>query len=205
MLKGPPRVTFSLGTEYAKGMQLPFNEVKTTQAASRFLQLAGGKLNYMVLIKLLYMLDRTTLLSWGRPVTGDEYYSMKLGPVLSETRELITEMPGDRNYWSSYISAPNNYSVEAIKDPGADALSEAEEEIIQQVFTEYGRYNAKPFDLVELLHKKLPEWTEVTSGRVSLPYHDILKAGGLPEEQISIVEKELDSLGQDYKVFSARE
>ena len=184
--------------------RLPFNEVKTTQAASRFLQLAGGRLNYMVLIKLLYMLDRTTLLKWGRPVTGDEYFSMKLGPVLSETKELITEMPVGHGYWSSYISGPNNYSVDLIKDPGLDALSEAEDEIIQSVFGEYGRYDSKPFDLVDLLHKSLPEWTEVTEGRVELPYEDILKADGRSREEIEAVERELTSLAQDYKAFLVR-
>jgi hypothetical protein len=30
-----------------------FNEKKTTQAAARFLSLAGGRMNYMLLIKLL--------------------------------------------------------------------------------------------------------------------------------------------------------
>jgi hypothetical protein len=30
-----------------------FNEKKTTQAAARFLALAGGRMNYMLLIKLL--------------------------------------------------------------------------------------------------------------------------------------------------------
>src|ERR1022692_1541243 len=41
-------------------------------------------MNYMLLIKLLYLLDRRALSLWGRPVTGDDYFSMKYGPVLSE-------------------------------------------------------------------------------------------------------------------------
>ena len=74
-------------------MRLRFDEKKATQAASGFLVLSGGKLNYLKLIKLLYLLDRATLLAWGRTVTGDHYYSMKHGPVLSEVLDLITDMP----------------------------------------------------------------------------------------------------------------
>jgi hypothetical protein len=183
---------------------LPFNEIKATQAAARFLSLAGGQLNYMVLLKLLYMLDRSSFLSWGRPVTFDEYYSMRLGPVLSEVHDLITEMPMEGGYWPSHITIPANNSVELKKDPGADALSESEDELIQQIFKVYGHYNEDPFALVDLLHKILPEWTEVKSGRVPLPYQDILlKAGKKSPDQIKAIESELDALAEDYRILSA--
>jgi hypothetical protein len=126
-------------------MQLPFNEVKATQAAGKFLELAGGRLNYMVLIKLLYLLDRAAMFKWARPVTFDEYYSMKNGPVLSEVHELITEErpPHENGFWSEHISAPSDYSVSLMSAPGDDSLSEAEEELIQGVFDEYKPYILK--------------------------------------------------------------
>jgi Protein of unknown function (DUF4065) len=188
-------------------MQLPFNEIKTTQAAGRFLELAGGRLNYMVLIKLLYMLDRAALLEWGRPVTFDEYYSMKLGPVLSEVHDLITEMtpPFERGYWASHISEPSSdRSVALSACAGNDALSEAEEELIQSVFTSYAGLVEKPFELVDLLHKTLPEWKEVTSGRVSLPHRDILIAGKKSDDEIAAIEQELQSLASDYRTLLAK-
>jgi uncharacterized phage-associated protein len=187
-------------------MQLPFNEVKTTQAASRFLQLAGGRLNYMVLIKLLYLLDRAALLGWRRPVTFDEYYSMKHGPVLSEVHDLITEetAPFQSNYWSEHISDPLGRSVELMADAGGDALSDAEEELIQTIFKQYESYLSRPFDLVDLLHKTLPEWKEVKSGRVPLPYRDILTAGNKSPEETEAIERELESLASDYRILLAR-
>src|SRR5689334_22188983 len=127
-----------------------FDEKKTTQAAARFLDLAGGRLNYMVLIKLLYMLDRHALLNWGRPVTSDEYFSMKHGPVLSQVHDLITEMTEEPTYWSTYISDPSHYEVSLIKDPGDGELSEVESELIPQVFATFGQF--KPFELVHRLH-----------------------------------------------------
>jgi uncharacterized phage-associated protein len=187
--------------------RLPFNEVKTTQAASRFLELAGGKLNYMVLIKLLYLLDRASLLKWRRPVTFDEYYSMKHGPVLSEVLSLITEMtpPFQRGYWAEHISAPSEWSVTLRAKAGDDALSEAEEELIQSVFEQYRPYFADdPFVLVKFLHDNLPEWTETQSGRVPILHRDILAAENKSEAEISAVVEELDSLASDYRVLLAR-
>lgn len=175
-------------------MQLPFNERKTTQAAARFLKLAGGRMNYMKLIKLLYLADRGAFLGWGRPISGDKYFLMKLGPVLSEVHDLITEVPcpNDKVSWTAYISPPSNHEVELKAEPGNDELSKAEERLIDEIFSAYGQY--EPFDLVDLLHKTLPEWKEVKSGRIPLEYREILQAAGTPAEEIDEIESELDNL-----------
>lgn len=175
-----------------------FDERKTTQAAARFLRLAKGRLNYMVLIKWLYLLDREALLKWSRPVTFDTYYSMKLGPVLSQTHKLATEMhlPEEQSYWADFISAPNNYDVSLMKETGDDLLSEAEEELIDEIFQRYGKWQQDPFGFANFLHKILPEWTAVTSGRVPLSIADILKAGNKTEEEIIAIESELDDLSE---------
>ena len=187
-------------------MQLPFSEVKATQAAGKFLELAGGTLNYMVLIKLIYLLDRAAMFKWARPVTFDDYYSMKNGPVLSEVHDLITEQrpPQERGYWYQHISEPSGYSVSLNSAAGDDSLSEAEEELIHAVFTEYERYIRAPFELVELLHKTLPEWTEIASGRVALRHRDILKAANRSDAEVEAIEQELESLGSDYRTLLVR-
>ena len=74
-------------------MRLPFNEAKAAQAAARLLKKRGGKMAYMKLIKLLYLVDREALRRWGRPVTTDRYVSMDHGPVLSSTLDLINHGP----------------------------------------------------------------------------------------------------------------
>ncbi|SRR6266404_1094115 len=180
-------------------MQHRFDETKTTQAAARFLRLAGGELNYMLLIKLLYMLDREALLRWGRPVSFDSFYSMYLGPMLSTVHDLITEppIPQEENLWNNVISSPDNYSVKLLKDIGTENLSEDEDELIDQLFAKFGEpYKNKPFELVELLHKNLPEWKKVEKGeRLPLAIKDILLAGKKSAEDIRAIEDELESLG----------
>jgi len=175
-------------------MQLRFNEKKTTQAAARFLKQSQGRMNYMKLMKLLYLADRGALLNWGRPITGDPYFSMKLGPILSAVHDLVTEVPcpDEERFWTAHISPPSNYEVELRADPGNDELSRAEEKLIDEVFPAYGNYD--PFDLVELLHKTLPEWKEIKSGRVPLDYREILRVGELSPETIEEIESELDNL-----------
>jgi len=179
---------------YNKTMQLRFNERKTTQAASRFLKLGGRRMNYMKLIKLLYLADRGAILRWGRPLSGDAYFSMKCGPVLSEVHNLITEVPNpnQQSVWSEYISAPSNYEVELREDAGDDELSKAEEELIDEIFAAYGHY--LPFELVDLLHRTLPEWKEIQSGRIPIEYREILQAGDKSPQEIDEIESELDSL-----------
>ncbi|WP_419167442.1 hypothetical protein [Candidatus Palauibacter sp.] len=48
-----------------------YKQAKTTQLAGEFLRLAGGRMSYMKLIKLLYLVDRRSLLERGVPVTYD--------------------------------------------------------------------------------------------------------------------------------------
>jgi uncharacterized phage-associated protein len=175
-------------------MQLGFNEKKTTQAAARFLKLGGGQMSYLKLMKLLYLADRGAFLRWGRPISGDRYFLMKFGPVLSEVHDLITEVPypGEEAFWRDHISPPSDYEVRLKKDPGDDELSKAEEKLIDEIFAAYGHYG--PFDLVELLHKTLPEWKEIKTGRLPLDYREILQVGGIPPDAIEEIESELEDL-----------
>jgi len=181
-----------------------FNEKKTTQAAARFLALAGGRMNYMLLIKLLYLLDRRSLSQWGRPVTGDDYFSMKYGPVLSEVLDLITDMPDPTGpgYWAKHISDPVHYVVELAADPGGDELSEAEEGAIEATFKKFGRYNQ--FDLATHLHQILEEWQPVEHGRIPITYRDILKAIKKSPDEIAAIEEELSSLSDIERMFAPR-
>lgn len=52
-------------------MQTPqFNEKKAIQIAAVFVKRVGV-INYVKLIKLMYLSDRKALLNWERPITGD--------------------------------------------------------------------------------------------------------------------------------------
>jgi uncharacterized phage-associated protein len=176
-----------------KPMTLRFNERRATEAAARFLKLRGGRMSYLKLIKLLYLLDREALLRWGRPVTADRYVAMANGPVVSRIYELIRDepAPGTDPIWRHYISAPQEYEVTLLAEAETDELSRAEGEFIEEIFAEFGKMNR--WDLVRISHE-LPEWQDPNGSAIPIQYRDILRAGNKTESEIAAVEAELESL-----------
>lgn len=174
-------------------MVLRFNEKRATEAAAKFLKLRGGRMSYLKLIKLLYLLDREALLRWGRPVTTDRYVSMGNGPVVSRIYDLMREepAPGTNPIWRQFISAPSNYEVSLTVEPEIDELSPAEESLIEEIFAKYGKLSR--WDLVNLSHD-LAEWQDPKGSAIPIEYRDILRAGNKTESEIAAVESELESL-----------
>jgi uncharacterized phage-associated protein len=175
-------------------MKPKFNEAKATQAAALLLKLGGGRMSYMKLIKLLYLVDRTALIRWGRPVTFDSYFSMNRGPVLSRTLDLINEgtPPDESSIWSTCISEPRNHEIELRGECATDELSQAEEDLISEIFGQYGHMSR--WELVDWAHKKLPEWQNPQGSALPIEYRDILYAGGKTEREIAEIEFEIDGL-----------
>ena len=174
-------------------MILRFNERRATEAAAKFLMLRGGRMSYLKLIKLLYLLDREALLRWGRPVTTDRYVSMGNGPVVCRIYDLIREepAPGADPIWRQFISAPNNYEVSLMVELETDELSSAEESLIGEIFAKYGKLSR--WDLVNLSHE-LAEWQDPKGSAIPIEYRDILRAGNKTESEIAAIESELEAL-----------
>ena len=173
-------------------IRFSFDEAKATQAAALLLKRAGGQMKYMGLLKLLYLADREALKVIERPITGDRYFSLKNGPILSRVKNLMTEEDTPKKYWPKYISAPSNYSVDLAEDPGADELCEMEEDILNQVFDTYGHYDR--FKLAELTHHICPEWEEPQEGgpgALPITVERILKATGKTTKEIEALREEL--------------
>jgi uncharacterized phage-associated protein len=175
-------------------MKPRFNEAKATQAAALLLKKRGGRMSYMKLIKLLYLVDRTALIRWGRPVTFDSYFSLQHGPVLSRTLDLITEgeAPDEPSIWSTCISEPQNYEIALKGECSTDELSQAEEDLIGEIFDQYGRMNR--WQLVGRLHDELPEWQNPQGSSLPIEYRDILLAGGKTSREIAEIEAEIEGL-----------
>jgi len=160
-------------------------------------------MSYLKLIKLLYLADREALLRWGRPITTDRFVSMERGPVLSRLLDLVSDGddPGAPCIWVKHISAPADYEVELKSDPGRDELSDAEVELLDEIFNQYGRKNR--WELVELTHK-LPEWKDPQGSAIPITFRDILKAGGKTELEIAAIEDELEGLAVAETILGAR-
>ena len=155
------------------------------------IQEEGGTINYMKLIKLMYMADRKRLLRRGRPITFDVYCSLDYGPILSRTLNLITHgaAPGVNSFWMKCISAPKDFMVSiAEEDFPTDSLSEAEVSAIKETYNELGHFDE--WELVDWTHKNLEEWQDPEGSSIRIEYHDILIRGGeKPKRKLSRLRK----------------
>jgi len=168
-------------------MRLKYREDKATQAAARLLELHGGRMSHMKLIKLLYLSDREALIRWGRPITFDWYYSLRHGPVLSFTLDIINADPDPCNpsYWNRYISERREHEVWLLNGAPKDQLSAAEEELLDEIFRKFGHMSQ--WELRDYSHN-LPEWHDPQGSSLPIEIRDILLAEGRSDPEIQEIE-----------------
>jgi len=172
-------------------MKFKFNPKKSAQAAHLLLRLSGEnrKLNYMVLVKLLYLSDRAALMALEAPITGDRLAALPYGPVVGHVLNLIRLGPANEEDapWFDAVSPPTGYDVVALDDPGDDELSNAEETILRQVWEEYGTKDWK--ELSRLTHR-LPEWVDPNGSSVPIAPEQILMLAGKSMQDIDRIRDE---------------
>jgi uncharacterized phage-associated protein len=174
-------------------MRFRFNEKKTAEAAAHLLKLSGGRLNYMVLIKLMYLADRQMLLDHGTPITGDAMFSMKNGPILSRVLDLITEEPPPGSAWAKYIGAPSAYEVSLkVETPETDELSRYELRLLDETFAKYGKMDK--WALVDWCHNNLREWIDPGVGSRTIEPADIFRAVDRSDSEIERVRRDADEI-----------
>jgi uncharacterized phage-associated protein len=144
-------------------------------------------MNYMKLIKLLYLADRKALLDRGWPITGDRMVSMPKGPVLSGVLDLINwgRKRQESSIWLSYISEPlglNVHLASNITIEDLDVLSDSERSILDAVYATFGKVDR--WSLVEFTHQ-LPEWQDPRGSSIPIDPANILRAEGRSEREIS--------------------
>lgn len=165
-----------------------YREDRATQAAAHLLKLRGGTMSYLKLLKLMYLADRKALVDLGRPITYDRFVSMKHGPVLSCTLNLMKSADGS-SYWGEHISPPDDYEVHLLIDePPRGKISRAETGILDAVFAEYGGYDR--FALRDLTHT-FPEWHDPNGSSKEITLREMLLGQGLTDEDAATIEASL--------------
>jgi uncharacterized phage-associated protein len=179
---------------------------KTVEVVAMFMGLHGCKpMNYLGLMKLLYMSDRLSLDRFNMPVIGDYYVSMDKGPVLSGVYDLIKrkalkDIPDALEIWSEYISPRNNnWEVELLVNPGNDELSQNDEDIICEIYSKKG--NLDRFDLVEITHQ-FPEWRNPNGSAIPIKIEEILISLGKTKEQITLIQSYVEHENQLSRILS---
>ena len=174
-----------------KPIQFTFSERKAAQAAARLINHSGGEMNYLALMKLLYLADRQALIRFGKSITGDRVVAMKHGPVLSRIYDLVSRkkqhLPASE--WHNFIPRPSAYvcTVRFAGVPDTSALSEAEVAVIDEVFAAHR--GKSEWELVEFTHH-LPEWHDPKNSSAPIPFEDILKAAKVSTAEIEAIASE---------------
>lgn len=168
-----------------------FCEKKVAQMAAYLLLKSGGRMAYLKLMKLLYLSEREYLIKYGDLMSGDKFYSMKLGPILSETLNLMrnsNKVGGDE--WSRLITSRIGNDVQLQSGLGhhdweeeLGELSRADMKTLDSVFDAYGHYYK--FDLANLTHLKevCPEWRDPGKSRLPIYTREILLYSGKSEQE----------------------
>ncbi|MDG6333998.1 Panacea domain-containing protein [Glaesserella parasuis] len=186
-----------------------FNELKTAQAGAYLLHKAGGTMHHIKLMKLLYLSDRLSWLERDHSITGDEYYSLPYGPVLSKTLNLIRgeTLNHTKTAWEEWISDKENHQVSIAKivDEKDEyfwgELSLSDTDILDSVFEKYGHFDR--FALVELTHNPdiVPEWEDPKGGAKKITLEKLLQHLGKSKAQIKAIFEEQAEMQQINRLF----
>jgi uncharacterized phage-associated protein len=171
-----------------------FNEAKTAQLAAYFTDKSGGEIYHLMLMKLLYITDRNALVELGHTVSDDNCASMNYGPVLLNTLSLIDgSVRSSNGLWAKLLSPSKNYKISLLNKTNisTDKLSQAELDIADAVYTQYGHMDR--FHLADKTHE-FAEWRNPNGSVIPIEYMDILKAVGFDEVNASSVLQELQDV-----------
>lgn len=185
-------------------IEYDYDPKKATQTACQLVKLAGGKINYTDLIKLLYLADREALDCWGKTITTDRVVVMDQGMVMSHIFNHIKDDAAEREqreYWSRFISDKKGYCVRLlVNDPPYDELSKREIDLLVKIFNEHGHKGRR----LNTFHHALPEWEDPHGSSVPIHFEKILEALGKNDEEIEHIDKEATFVKERARILQQR-
>lgn len=136
-----------------------FDYKKATQGLNYFAQKEDGLINKMKALKLIYLADRYHMRKYGRLITNDTYFAMKLGPVASGVKDIaeVSEFLGEEeaNYSRQYLTQADRLLLIS-KGPVDDSVfSESDVEALEYIWDKFGHLTQ--FELSEFTHE-YPDW-----------------------------------------------
>lgn len=169
-----------------------FREDKALAALSKLLEMKGGEADRYWLCKVMYFIERRSLIESGQPMFFGKLFSLPYGPIVSEVNDLLKKSTDSSipSTWGNYLKIEDN-TVKLIARPDQSCLSRFEEEIIAKEFLEHKDDKFK--DIAGFSHK-LPEYETTESHRI-IEYENILKESGASKEEIKETIEEIYYLG----------
>lgn len=163
--------------------------------------------------KLLYLADRDHFFKFGRPIIGDSYVAMDLGPVPGATYNVLKSLDGrtevdieTKNRVLDAIEIKKSFfqkyfRIFAKRKPNLDVFSDSDIESLNIVISEFGKTPAN--ELVDLTHQhkayKVADARRQKGSSVPLPYELFFE-----DAPSGSTARELAELGQEGRDFAAK-
>ncbi len=121
-------------------------------------ELGGEVRGKKKLAKLLYFADFDLYEKRQKPLTGDIYKALPMGPMPSALEEITKKMVENKLLTIKAIKEHEGYNAtevyHCIVDPNVSAFDSEEKEMLDRIVTKYGHLNGK--QLEELSHAEAP-------------------------------------------------
>ncbi len=154
-----------------------FNVRKAAQVAAYFALRAGGAVNVLKLVKLIYLADRLFIETFDAPMLNDELVSMDHGPVNSRTLNYINGTLIDPENWDAFVTARAGYDIGAADGVAIemlDELSQADRQILDATWQRFGAYDK--YRLRDYTHDHCPEWENPSGSSRPITYERLFNA-----------------------------
>jgi uncharacterized phage-associated protein len=169
--------------------QALFSEAKAAQAIAYMLGKAGGSMELLKLMKLMYLSERLSYEEFGEPLTGDSGYSMEHGPVLSHAYRFVGSKDHPVGMWAEFLSGRDGNDISLIDTARVDpedlgSLSRGDIQILDAVWDRFGHMTGS--QLRRYTHDNCPEYEDPTVAgqkRKLIRPMALLKAVGFSEDQ----------------------
>ena len=171
-----------------------YSSDKILQEIIDLLSLNDNRMNLLKLMKELYLIDRASIDERDTSVSGDVFYSMPHGPVLSQTLNMLNDLVN--NKWGEYLDAVDaKYypDIQAKKDITLDRLSVRDKTYIKTVSEQFKDFTPKK---LENYTHTLPEWVDPNGSSLKIRYRDVMLALGKSEEEISAAKQEYEKISE---------
>lgn len=164
---------------------MSFTPKKAGQIAAVLAEKAGGTINILKLVKLVYLADRHSMDLYGHPISDDNWVSMDQGPVPSATYGLITGfVPDVAETWGYWMSDRSNHmvslNVQSIPRSALDEISDADIAVLERIWADFGQMDR--WALVEYTHKHCPEWKDPHGSSIPISELNMFRALGRSQE-----------------------
>jgi uncharacterized phage-associated protein len=185
-------------------LQFKFDLAKFIQALVFLSKNGVSDLTKLKAAKLLYFADKEHLLRYGRPIIGDVYYALNLGPLPSQADDFLGEAEAahlsgpstpDQEEFFEYLDIASGYwpLFVARGRENFRVFSKSDLEVLADVAKKYGKQHWK--QLVDISHEepayKLADKVRSRpNGRALMPYETFFEGEGSEMLELAQVEQE---------------